>query len=66
MRAFVDGYFGKRRRARKGATGSVQPHVFVISALTGEGCRDLSYAAMAFLEHSANALAAVEPAAAPE
>jgi GTP-binding protein len=66
VKAFVDGYFGKRRPARNGATGSDQPHVFVISALTGEGCRELSYAVMAFLEQSANALAAAEPAAAPE
>jgi GTP-binding protein len=66
VKAFVDGYFGKRRPARNGATGSDQPHVFVISALTGEGCRELSYAVMALLEQSANALTAAEPAAAPE
>jgi GTP-binding protein len=66
VKAFVDGYFGKRRPVRKGATGSDEPRVLVISALTGEGCRELSYAVMAFLEQSADALAAAQPAAAPE
>jgi GTP-binding protein len=66
VKAFVDGYFGKRRPVRKGATGSDEPRVFVISALTGEGCRELSYAVMAFLEQSADALAAAQPAAAAE
>jgi GTP-binding protein len=68
VRAFVDSYFGKRRRARKGATGPGEPHVFVISALTGEGCRELSYAVMSFLEQSADALVTLpaEPAAAPQ
>jgi len=68
VRAFVDSYFGKRRRARKGATGPGEPRVFVISALTGEGCRELSYAVMSFLEQSADALVTLpaEPAAAPQ
>jgi GTP-binding protein len=68
VKAFVDGYFGKRRRARKAASGQDEPRVFVISALTGEGCRELSYAVMGFLEQSANALvaAAAEAATAPE
>jgi GTP-binding protein len=68
VKAFVDGYFGKRRRARKGVSGADEPRVFVISALTGEGCRALSYAVMGFLEQSANALvaAAAEAATAPE
>ncbi len=68
VKAFVEGYFGKRRHTRKGTTGPDQPRVFVISALTGEGCRELGYAVMTFLEQSANELAAtaVEPAAAPE
>jgi hypothetical protein len=45
-----------------------EPRVFVISALTGEVCRELSYAVMGFLEQSANALvaAAAEAATAPE
>jgi GTP-binding protein len=68
VKAFVDGYFGKRRRARNAEPGAERPPVFVISALTGEGCRELSYAVMKFLEQSADALAAAaaEPAVAPE
>jgi GTPase len=67
-KAFVDSYFGKRRRVRKGASGPGGPRVFVISALTGEGCRELSYAVMSFLEQSADAVVALpaEPAAAPQ
>ena len=66
VKAFVDGYFGQRRSARNLDSGADEPPIFVISALTGEGCRELSYAVMAFLEQSADALAPAEPAAAPE
>jgi GTP-binding protein len=68
VKAFVDRYFGKRRRARNAEPGADRPPVFVISALTGEGCRELSYAVMTFLEQSADALVAApaEPAVAPE
>ena len=64
VKAFVDGYFGKRRRARKGEPGADQSRVFTISALTGEGCRELTYAAMAFLEQPADTLVAAEQATA--
>jgi len=54
VQAFVDGYFGKRRRARKVGAAADEPRVFVISALTGNGCRELSFAVMEFLEQSAD------------
>ena len=68
VKAFVDGYFGKRRRTRRAGPGVNEPGFFVVSALTGEGCRELSYAVMAFLEQSAEATRAapVESVAAPE
>jgi len=68
VKGFVDGYFGKRRRRRNVEPGAGGPCVFVISALTGEGCRELSYAVMTFLEQSSGALVAAraEPAVAPE
>ena len=53
VQAFVDAYVGKRRRSRKG--GTTGPRVFVISALTGDGCRELTLAVMEFLERSARA-----------
>ena len=53
VQAFVDAYVGKRRRTRKSDTGN--PRVFVISALTGDGCRELTLAVMEFLERSARA-----------
>jgi len=53
VRAFVDAYVGRRRRSRKSGAGS--PRVFVISALTGDGCRELTLAVMEFLEQSARA-----------
>jgi GTPase len=52
VQAFVDGYFGKRRRSRKAGSKLEAPRVFAISALTGEGCRELSYAVMEFLEQT--------------
>ncbi len=65
VRAFVEGYFGKRRRARKTRDTADEPRVFTISALTGEGCRELTYAVMEFLEESAERpMAAVEEPAA--
>jgi GTP-binding protein len=64
VKAFVEGYFGKPRRGRKTAD---EPRVFIISALTGEGCRELTYAVMEFLQRTEPALSeAEEPAAAPE
>jgi GTP-binding protein len=68
VKTFLDGYFTKRRRVRNAEPGADQPRAFVISALSGEGCRELSYAVMTFLEQSADALVATaaEPAAAPE
>jgi GTP-binding protein len=65
VKAFVAGYFGKRRRGRKSAD---EPRVFIISALTGEGCRELTYAVMEFLQHTADPARseAEELAAAPE
>ena len=53
VRVFVDAYVSKRRRARKSGTAS--PRVFVISALTGDGCRELTLAVMEFLQRSAQA-----------
>jgi GTPase len=53
VQAFVDAYIGKRRRARKGV--AAPPRVFVISALTGDGCRELTLAVMEFLQRSAQA-----------
>jgi GTP-binding protein len=68
VKAFVDGYFGKRRHTRRAGASEEEPRVFVMSALTGEGCRELSYAAMAFLEKSTRATAAADaqPAGAHE
>jgi GTP-binding protein len=68
VKAFVDGYFGKRRHARKVGASEEGPRVFVMSALTGEGCRELSYAVMAFLEQSkrASVPADAQPAGAHE
>jgi GTPase len=65
VKAFVGGCFGKRRRGRKTAD---EPRVFIISALTGEGCRELTYAVMEFLQHAADPARseAEELAAAPE
>jgi len=54
VKAFVDEYFGKRRRGNGESAGD-RSRVFTISALTGEGCRDLTYSVMAFLEQSAAA-----------
>jgi GTP-binding protein len=53
VQAFVDAYVGKRRRTRK--SGVASPPVFVISALAGDGCRELTLAVMEFLERSARA-----------
>jgi len=53
VQAFVDAYVGKRRRTRK--SGAANPRVFVISALAGDGCRELTLAVMEFLERSARA-----------
>ncbi|HTO44415.1 MAG TPA: GTPase ObgE [Burkholderiales bacterium] len=65
VQAFVDAYVGKRRRTRKGGVAS--PRVFVISALTGDGCRELTLAVMEFLERSARAeRETAEPAAATQ
>lgn len=68
VQSFVDGYFGRRRRTHKSGNAPDEPRVFVVSALTGEGCRELSYAVMAFLEQSADATGAAtaESVAAPE
>ena len=68
VKAFVDGYFGKRRRTGKAGAGVGEPAVVVISALTGEGCRELSFAVMSFLEQSTDRLGAAtaESVAAPE
>jgi GTP-binding protein len=65
VKAFVEGYFGKRRRGR---TTAGEPRVFIISALTGEGCRELTYAAMELLQQPAEpeTAGAAEPAAASE
>ena len=54
MRAFVDGYRGKpnRKSSRRGAEG---PRAFLISALTGEGCAELTYAVADFLAETAEA-----------
>ena len=64
IKVFVDGYFGKRR----GRKTAVQPRVFIISALTGEGCKELTFAIADFLAQFAEAevAEAVEPATAPE
>jgi GTP-binding protein len=65
VKAFVTGFLGKRRRARNARDGEADaPRVFVISALTGEGCRELTYAVMEFLERTAHAAMATaeEPA----
>src|SRR5262249_3650598 len=53
VQAFVAACVGRRRRSRK--SGAAGPRVFVISALTGDGCRDLTLAVMAFLERSTQA-----------
>ena len=53
VQAFVNAYLGKRRRTRK--DGVANPRVFVISALAGDGCRELTFAVMEFLERSARA-----------
>jgi GTP-binding protein len=68
IKAFVTGFLGKRRRTRNVSDEADGPRVFVISALTGEGCRELTYAVMEFLERSAQAAmaAAEEPAVTPE
>jgi GTPase len=67
VKAFVDGYFHKRGRAFEPGVGADQPRFFVISALTREGCHELSYAVMSFLEDCADAGAATAgSAAAPE
>jgi GTP-binding protein len=65
VKAFVTGYFGKRRRGRKTAG---EPRVFIVSALTGEGCRELTYAVMEFLQRTGDPAMseAEELAAAPE
>jgi GTP-binding protein len=63
VKAFVEGYFGKRGRGRKTVD---EPRVFMISALTGEGCRELTYATMELLQQSAEPAMAEEPAAASE
>ena len=64
VKAFVDGYFGKRR----GRKTAEQPRVFIISALTGEGCKELTFAVADFLAQfvEAEVAEAAEPAAAPE
>jgi len=63
--AFVDGYFGARGGASEARLH--QWDLFVISALTGEGCRELSYAVMGFLENAADAGAATaEPVTTPQ
>jgi putative protein kinase ArgK-like GTPase of G3E family len=60
---FLDGYFGKRR----GRKTAEQPRVFIISALTGEGCKELTFAIADFLAQFAEAeVEAAEHAAASE
>ena len=54
MRAFVGNYLGKRRSSRKPPVRSAgEPRVFLISALTGEGCAGLTYAVADFLAATA-------------
>jgi len=64
VKAFVDGYFGKRR----GRKTAEQPRVFIISALTGQGCQELAFAIADFLAQFAvvEIDEAAEPATAPE
>jgi GTP-binding protein len=51
VKAFVDGYLGKRRRSRKTDVGKTEEaHVYQISALTGEGCAPLIFDIADFLE----------------
>jgi GTPase len=69
IKAFVSGFLGKRRRSHNTREEADGPHVHVISALTGDGCRELTYAVMAFLERIAQQVttpAAEEPAAASD
>jgi GTP-binding protein len=67
VQAFVDGYFGKGQRGREAGAAEAPP-VFVISALTGNGCRELSFAVMEFVAQSAapGSREAPEPAATSE
>lgn len=66
VKAFVDGYFGKRRRGKKPASQSIgEPRVFLTSALTGEGCAPLTFAVADFLD-SAPQEQPVEPEAVHE
>jgi GTP-binding protein len=67
VQAFVDGYFGKGQRGREAGAAEAPP-VFVISALTGNGCRELSFAVMEFVAQSVapGSREAPEPAATSE
>ncbi|HTT39468.1 MAG TPA: GTPase ObgE [Burkholderiales bacterium] len=54
VRAFVDGYLGKSSRKSSGR-GTEGVRVFLISALTGEGCAELTYAVAEFLADTSEA-----------
>jgi len=63
VKAFVDGYIGRRRRGRKSPSVAVEePRVFLISALTGEGCLELTYAVAEFLGMASQQQAAKDEA----
>lgn len=64
VKAFLDGYFSKRL----GRKTAEEPRVFIISALTGAGCKELTFAIADFLAQftEAEVAEAAEPAATPE